>query len=92
MTLTFTDELENNNTLPFLDILLINNNNKLEFKVHHKSTDENDHIHFYIIISKQRGISLYFRALKICTLKFLNDEFDYTENSFMQLQYPKSFI
>ena len=38
---------ETNNTLPFLDILLINVNNKLEFKVHQKSTNKNDHIHFY---------------------------------------------
>ena len=45
-TIDFTDKLETNNTLPLLDILLINNN-KLEFKVHHKSTYKNDYIHFY---------------------------------------------
>ena len=37
-TIGFTYELENNNTLPFLDILLINYKNELEFKLHHKST------------------------------------------------------
>ena len=36
-TIDFTFELENDNILSFLDILLINNNNKLELKVHHKS-------------------------------------------------------
>ena len=43
--------LENNNNLSFLDILLINNNNKLEFKVHHKSTYKNDHMHFTHVIT-----------------------------------------
>ena len=44
--INFTYELENNNTLPFLKILLINHN-KLEYKVHHISANKNDHIHFY---------------------------------------------
>ena len=35
---------ENHKTFPFLDILLMNNNNKLEFKVCHNSTNKNDHI------------------------------------------------
>ena len=53
-------------------------------------------IHFYLYhntkIKKGIIIGFYFRALRICTPNFLNDEFDYIENSFMQLQYPKSFI
>ena len=43
----FTYELENENILLFSDILLMNNNNKLEFKVHHKSTNKNEQIHIY---------------------------------------------
>ena len=39
-TMDFTYEQESDNTLPFLDILRINNN-KLEFKAHHKCTNEN---------------------------------------------------
>ena len=37
-------------------------------------------------------IGFYLRALSICTEKILNDEFDYIENSFTQLQNPKSFM
>ena len=46
-SIKFTYELESNSTLPFLNILLIRNINKLEFKVYHKSNCKNDHIHFY---------------------------------------------
>ena len=42
-SIKFTFELEFNSTLPFLDILLIRNINKQEFKVYHKPTCKNDH-------------------------------------------------
>ena len=40
-TIDFTYERETNNTF-ILDILLINNN-KLEYKYHHKSINKNNH-------------------------------------------------
>ena len=40
-SINFKYELEKNNSLLFLDILLINNNNKLEFKVYHKINNKN---------------------------------------------------
>ena len=46
-SINFTYKQENNNTLNFLDILLINNKNKFEFKVHHESPNKKDDIHFY---------------------------------------------
>ena len=95
-SLKFTHELEYNCTLPFLDILLIRNINKLEFKVYRKTTSKNDHIHFYSHHNNntKRGIIIgfYLRALRICSSKYLNDEFNHIENSFLNLQYPKSFI
>ena len=45
--INFTYELEKNNSLLFLDILLINSNNKLKFKVYHYVNNKNDNIHFY---------------------------------------------
>ena len=41
-SINFTSRLEKNDSLPFLNILLINNNNKLEFKVYHKINNKND--------------------------------------------------
>ena len=76
--------------------LLIRNINKQEFKVYHKPTCKNDLIHFYSHHNNntKRGIILgfYLRALRICSSKYLNDEFIHIENSFLNLQYPKSFI
>ena len=46
-SINFKYKLEKNNSLPLLDILLINNNNKLEFKVSHKINNKNDYIYFY---------------------------------------------
>jgi len=95
-TINFTHELEHKHTLPFLDILLTNNNNHLEFKVYHKPTNKNDHIHFYshhnTKIKSGLVIGFYLRALRICTKKFLDEEFEFIDNSFTQLQYPQSFI
>ena len=44
----YTYELESNNTLPFLDILIIRNINKLEYKVYRKPTCKNEHTYFYL--------------------------------------------
>ena len=44
----FTCVLESNNTLPFLDVLLIRNNDKLKFSVYCKPFRRNNHIHFYL--------------------------------------------
>ena len=46
-SMKFTYELKSNSTLPFMDILLIRNINKQEFKVYCKPISKNDHIYFY---------------------------------------------
>ena len=90
----FTYELKTNYTLRFLNIFLMNNNNKLEFQVHHKSTNKNYDIHLYshpnTKIKSEIVVSFYLRTLRICTPKYLNDEFDFIEKSFPQFQYLKS--
>ena len=95
-SIKFTCELAYNSTLPFLDILLMRNINKLEFKVYRKPTCKNDQIHFYSHHNNntKRGIIIgfYLSVLRICSSKYLNDEFIHIENSFLNLLYPKSFI
>ena len=85
--------LESNNTLPFFDVLLIRNIDKLEFRVYHKPTGKNHHILFYSHhnTNSKRGviIGFYLKAQHICSSKYLNDEFNYLENSFLNLLYPK---
>ena len=37
-------------------------------------------------------IGIYLRALRICSVKFINKEFEHTRNSFSKLLYPESLI
>ena len=46
-SINFTYEKESNNTIPFLDVLIIKSQNSLTFKVYHKPTNKNIYIHFY---------------------------------------------
>ena len=61
-SIKFTYELESNCTLPFLDILVIRNINKLEFLVYRKPTCKNIHIHVYSYHNNntKRGIIIGF--------------------------------
>ena len=95
-SINFTYELEYNSTSHFLDILLIRNIIKLEFKVYRKPACKNDRIHLYSHHNNNTKIGIiigfYIRTLRICSSKYLNDEFIHIENAFLNLQYPKSFI
>ena len=79
-TIKFIHELETNNALPFSDIILIRNNDKLEFKVFHKTTGKNDYIHSYSRHKANTKIGVikafYFKALCIYSPKYLDDEFN----------------
>ena len=52
----------------------------------------NIYISIYIKTPRRVILGFYLWALKICTPIFLDDEFDYIENSFTKLQYYKPFI
>ena len=49
-------------------------------------------IHAITPTLKEIIIGFYLRALCICSPKYLDDEFDYIDNSFLNLLYPKPFI
>ena len=74
----------------------MNNNSRLEFKVYHKPMSKNDRIHFYshhnTKIKSGILIGFFLRALRICTPKFLDEEFEHISRSFTSLQYPIAFI
>ena len=81
--------------ITFLDALLIRNNDKLEFKVYRAPTCENAHksFHSHFNTNTKRGIIIgfYRRSLRICSSKYLDEEFNYMVNSFLNLLYPKFF-
>ena len=64
--------------------------------IHHKTNRTNDYIHYFSNHSDKirRGILIgsFLRALRICSLNDLNNEFDYNIKSFSKHQYPDPFI
>ena len=46
-SISFQNDLEKSYCLTFLELLLINNGNKLKFKVYHKNINKNDNIQSY---------------------------------------------
>ena len=95
-TITFTYEVESNNTLSYLDINLHRTENSLERSVHRKKTNNNDLINFYSShsteIKSSIMIGFFLRALRICTPNYLSEEENYIEKTFKSLHYPHHFI
>ena len=94
-SINFTYEKESNNTIPFLDILIIKSQDSLTFKVYRKPTNKNDYIHFYSHYNKIKTgliIGFYLRSLKLCSPQYLNKEFEYIKHSLKSLKYQKIFI
>ena len=80
-SINITYEKESNNTIPFLDIVIIKSQNSLTFKIYCKPTNKNNYIHFYSHdhnkIKTGLIIGFYLRAPIICSPQYLNEEFEY---------------
>ena len=78
-SINFNYEKESNNTIPFLDIVIIKSHYNLTFNVYHKPTNKSNYIHFYSHhnskIKTGLIIGFYLRALWICCPQCLDEEF-----------------
>ena len=92
----FTMEFEENDKLPFLDILLIKSEFRLLFSVYRKPTHSDRYLNFHSChpISVKRGavIALVDRAFRICSREFLNSELLYLRDVLFCNSYPIEFI
>ena len=72
LSFNFTYEKESNNTIPFLDILIIKPQNVLTFKVYRKPTNKNDYIHVYFHHNnseiKTDLIIVFFFFIRLCQI------------------------
>ena len=59
-SINFTYEKESNNTIQFLEILIIKSQNSLTFKVYRKPTNRNDYIHSYFHHHNKTGFKIGF--------------------------------
>ncbi|XP_076069626.1 N-acetylglucosamine-1-phosphotransferase subunits alpha/beta-like isoform X2 [Oratosquilla oratoria] len=95
-SIQFTLEEEVNDSLPFLDTLIIKHDNLLKFTVYRKPTNKDDLTHFLshhdLSIKKGVVIGFYLRALRICSPEFLEDEFRHIKEVFQKLKYPECII
>ena len=96
--INFKCEKEVNNSLPFLDTLVIKDsiNSKPKFKVYRKPTHSNSYIHWFSHHSNNTKIgtitNIFLRAYNICSPEFLNDEIDYIFDVFRSLAFSDTFI
>ena len=94
-SINFTYENQSNNTIPFLDNLIIKSQNDLTYKVCCKPTNKNVYIHFFSHhnnkIKTGLIIGFYLWALRICNLQYLVEEFKYIKHSLKSLKYPNFF-
>ena len=76
-SIKFTLEMSQNNTLPFLDVLVQNSQENFITKVYRKATHTNSYIHYFSHHSSEikRDVvtGLFLRAYRICVPSFLDD-------------------
>ena len=90
--LKFTIELEEDNKLPFLDVLLLKNENSLDFKIYRKPTNNNRFVSFFFGQARQVKIGLIIsltdRIFRICSPKFIEEELLLLKEILISNHYP----
>lgn len=87
----FTMELEENNTLPFLDVLVEKRNGDIQFKVYRKPTHTDRYLHAtsHHHPKQKRGLmnTLVHRAKTICSENHLQSELDHLRGALIDNGY-----
>ena len=90
--LKFTIELEEDNKLPFLDVLLLKNENSLDFKIYRKPTNNNRFLSFFSGHARQVKIGLIIsltdRIFRICSPNFIEEELLLLKEILISNHYP----
>lgn len=94
--LKFTVELEENGKLPFLDVLLLKNQNSLDFKIYRKPTNNNRFLSYSSGHARQVKIGLIIsltdRIFSICSPKFVEEELSFLRKILISNMYPEWLI
>ena len=96
-TIKFTVEIEKQKSLSFLDVLIYREtNNIFKFDVYRKPTSNNSFIHFYSghsdNIKYSVFISMFLRALRVCSQEYYMNEIKYIFKIGKDLKYPTTFL
>ena len=92
-TIKFTFEWENDNMIPFLDVLIHRSTSFLKFSVYRKPTNGENYLHFFAFTDVQIKVglaqSLFLRAFRVCDKTFFDNEIKHLRDTFEKLAYPK---
>ncbi|CAF4333364.1 unnamed protein product, partial [Rotaria magnacalcarata] len=95
-SLKFTLELEDEHTLPFLDLATIREEDRILFKIYRKPSNNNLIINYYSNHHKKHKhsalSSMYLRALKYVSPQFCDEEFNIIKNIGTLNNFPIEFI
>ena len=95
-SIKFTMEIENDSSLPFLDVLIIRNNRNFKYSIYRKTTNVSAYVHFYSSHSdkvKQSVFSsMFLRAYRICSPEHIDEEINKIYEISANLKYPRIFI
>ena len=96
-SIKFTFEIEINNILPFLDVLIHRVEcSGFKFSVYRKPTSNNSFIHFYSghndIVKRSVFISMFLRALRVCSPEYFNKEIKTIYEIGNNLKYSECFL
>jgi len=92
----FTIEEEEQGKLPFLDVMIMRNEDSIKTKVYRKSTHTDRYLNFnsfHHVANKMSVVdTLVFRAFTVCHKDHLEEEFDYIRKVLVKNDYPIKFI
>ena len=95
-SIKFTMELEQNSSLPFLDVLIHRVDRKFKFSIYRKPTNIQAYVHYYSAHSRKVKLSIFssmfLRALRICSPEYLDEEIEYIMGIGAKLKYPQDML
>ena len=95
-SLKFTFEWEMNGQIPFLDVNIFNLGHELKFSVYRKFADYSSYLHFFAYTSTTIKIglvvSLFLRALRVCSKEYLMNEMNFVKSSLRKLAYSERYF
>ena len=95
-SLKFTYEGEKNGQISFLDVNIFNIGHELKFSVYRKFAEYSPYMHFfsYTATSIKNGLalSLFLRALRVCSNEYLMYEINFVKASLRNLAYPDRIL
>lgn len=92
----FTIEIEENNSINFLDITIIRENDLIITNWHHKDTFSGRYVNFNSNMSDKDKVSIIYglvdRAIKLSDVKFYVENLNFIYNILKEKDYPSSFL